>query len=213
MKKKKSFILLLTFFAAFTGSFLAQENKDNNELYVEPYERAYSPGNMYFNAGVNLFYGSYNQSLSWSNYNYSSSIPVVASLEYGFTDLLSFGGYMGFRSYGWSYTIYSNKYDYSNRLFNIGVRGSFHYLPLLNEHLDLGFDERHFDFYATLMLGARILTESVTEPNLRTTDTSSRGFFGGALGFRYMFNNTFGAYVEGGRSSLGRLNIGLTIKI
>lgn len=207
-------ILLLTLILAFGCSTLnAQEETDSYK--ADPFERAYSPGDIYFNAGVNFLFRNYAPSVFnfWNNYNYRTTPPIVASLEVGVNEYLSFGGYAGFHSYGWDYRTSLGDYDYAYKNFGYGVRGSFHYLYLINDLLDLELDEKHFDFYATVMIGLNTRSETRKEPGLTTTDLRTDGFFGTLLGFRYMFNNTFGVYLEGGRGSLGYGNIGLTIKL
>lgn len=208
---KKIFTVFIAFLFI-THFFYAQEEEESYK--ADPFERAYSPGNVYFNAGVNFLFRNYSPSVFnfWNNYNYRTTLPVLASLEVGINEYLSFGGYIGFHSYGWDYRTSVGSYDYAYRRFGYGVRGSFHYLYLINDLLDLELDEKHIDLYATIMIGLNTRSETRKEPGLTTTDVRTNGSFGTLLGFRYMFNNTFGAYLEGGRGSLGFANIGLTLK-
>lgn len=205
------FIVLLIFAL---GVKLTSAQDETENYKADPFERAYSPGNTYINAGVNFLFKNYSPNVFnfWSNYNYRTTLPIVASLEFGFNEYLSFGGYAGFHSYGWDYRTTDGIYDYAYRSFGYGVRGSFHYLHLVNDLLELELDEKHFDLYASIMIGLNTRSETRKEPGLTTTDVRTNGSFGTLLGFRYMFNNTFGAYLEGGRGSLGFANIGLTLK-
>ncbi|MEX2485031.1 MAG: hypothetical protein WED10_10740 [Brumimicrobium sp.] len=177
--------------------------------------QAYTSRNVYLNAGVSFLFDPYRPSTFgyWSNYNYSFTPPVTASLEVGISDLFSVGGYASHRSYGWDYTTAAGKYKYTNRRMSFGGRFSFHYLALANEILGIGMDEEKLDFYVTGIVGVNVHTRSDIEPDFRKTDTDLRPFFGPILGFRYMFNNNFGAYLESGRGSLGYANIGLTLKL
>lgn len=195
------------------SSLHGQENVDQ-KTGMDPFERAYSPQSNYFNIGMNFLYNDFRPTVLglWNNYNYRFLPPVVASFEHGFHEHFSAGVYAGFRSYGWDYRTNAGDYDYSFRRLNLGVRGSFHYVHLLNEIIDLGLEEDHFDFYATLLLGVVIVSESRTEPSLRETEVNSGAFSGTLLGFRYMFNDNFGLYLEGGWGSLGFANIGVTLK-
>jgi hypothetical protein len=195
--------------------FVFCQDAEDKKTGLDPFERAYSPGKNYFNVGMNFLYNDFRPNVLglWSNYNYRFGLPpLVASLEHGFHEHFSAGVYAGFRSYGWDYRTAAGSYDYSFRRFNFGVRGSFHYVHLLNEIIDLGLEEDHFDFYATLLIGVSLISESVTEPSLRETNVNTGAFVGTLLGFRYMFNNNFGAYLEGGWGSLGFANIGITLK-
>lgn len=205
--------IIFTFFIVISA-FAFSQDAENKKTGLDPFERAYSPGNNYFNIGMNFLYNDFRPSVAslWSNYRYRFLPPIVASLEHGFHEHFSAGAYAGFRSYGWSYRTGAGNYDYGFRRFNVGVRGSLHYVHLLNEIIDLGIDEDHFDFYATLLVGVSFISESVTEPSFRETNFDSGAFIGTLLGFRYMFNNNFGAYLEGGWGSLGFANIGITLK-
>lgn len=192
---------------------ISHSQEDNNE--VDPFERAFSPNNSYINLGVNFFARNYAPSVGWfwNNYNYRSIPPIVASYEYGFHEYMSVGGYLGVHSYGWEYRLASGVYDYDYRRTSFGPRFSFHYVPLANEIADLGIDEEKFDFYATISGSINITKETVTEPTVRRTERTPGFTIGTILGFRYMFNNNIGVYVEGGRGSLGFANFGLTIKV
>jgi hypothetical protein len=204
--------LVTIILVSFIYNAIGQEGGEKTGM--DPFERAYSPKSNYFNVGVNFLYNDFSPLVLglWSNYNYRTLPPVIASLEHGFNEYFSAGVYAGYRSYGWDYNTTVGNYDYSFRRFNFGVRGSLHYVHFLNEILDLGLEEDHFDFYATLLLGASVISESVSEPSLRRKSYDTGAFIGTLLGFRYMFNNNFGAYLEGGRGSLGFANIGITLK-
>lgn len=209
----------LTLISLLITTFLSAQDTEESggyDGYVSPENRAYSPGNLYINGGVNFFYGRLApRAVSWwAGYEYSSTPPLLLSAEFGFDEQFSIGGFLGYRRYGWSYRDGLNRdYDYNYNMTAFGVRGSFHYVPLANEHFDIGLEEDHFDFYVTLFMGFRLTSESITRPDLRETNTDVRFILGPVLGFRYMFNDTFGAYIEGGRGSLGYGNLGLTIKI
>lgn len=208
----KKIVLFLAILGLGWFNLNSQEEQDDK---VDPFQRAFSPNNSYLNLGVNFFARNYSPNVGWfwNNYNYRSIPPIVASYEYGFHEYMSLGGFIGVHSYGWEYRIASGVYDYDFRRTSFGPRFSFHYVPLANEIADLGIDEEKFDFYATISGAINITREVRTEPTLKSTERTPSFSIGTILGFRYMFNNNFGVYIEGGRGSLGFANFGLTIKI
>ena len=59
--------------------------------------------------------------------------PLTAALEFGVHENFSVGPYVGYAS--WNYNSFG--LDYGWNFLAVGARGSFHYVPVLNEALDL----------------------------------------------------------------------------
>jgi hypothetical protein len=153
-------------------------------------------------------------------HGYSRSIPNFnVGFDYGITDAISLGGYMGFSSATYEYTMWRNcgggNYAYYNdeyrwRFFILGVRGAYHFDKLIQvENLDV---------YAGLFLGNSFATYSYTTNDpckpKGTIGTNTYGgpVFDGFLGARYRFNDKFGVFCEVGYY-LGFVNLGLNIKL
>jgi len=167
---------------------------------------AYAEGNKIFQAGITFGYYGYGYVGSRSGV----TIPLTASLEYGINDYLSVGPYVGFAS--WGYTGYNN-YKYSWTYISFGGRGSFHYVPLLNEVFETDLDESKYDFYITVLLGAELRhykSNDVYYDNFY--GNSTKIIFGPVAGFKYYFSNAFGVYFEGGRGAFGYGTLGVSLK-
>jgi hypothetical protein len=129
------------------------------------------------------------------------TLPTTASFELGLHEYVSAGAYLGFAS--WNYSTIDNRFN----VFVAGVKGSFHYLPLINEALDFGLEESDWDFYFTLMFGLQSYSwknDFINAGDLNTTELA----LSGVLGFRYLFNQNWGIYFEGGRGAIGYLTVG-----
>lgn len=171
---------------------------------------AYNKGDKIFMAGISFGYYSYGLGGGRS----VGVPPLTAALEFGLHENFSVGPYVGYAS--WNYRNFG--LNYGSSLLAVGARGSFHYVPLLNEALDLSLDEEKLDFYVTLILGLQFRSY--------TGDDGFRGFlgdgyndnsvglqFGPVLGFKYKFNDKFGVYFEGGRGAYGYGTLGLAIHL
>jgi hypothetical protein len=108
-------------------------------------------------------------------YGYGWGIPpVIASFEMGIVDgildkaAIGVGGYAGFSSASWLGNSYFN--------FHFGVKGAFHY-PFVD----------NLDTYAGILTGYTI------------SDLASYGLdWGGFVGLRYYFSDSFGVNAEAG---------------
>jgi hypothetical protein len=206
MKKTLSTLFLLCVML-FSGSAFAQGG-------------AYQKGDKLFNAGFS--FGAYNYKIDGTRS--TGFIPVSASLEFGVHESISVGPYIGYGS--WEY-YYSDKVDgwgqsYSYTaitkasFLSLGGRASWHYLPLLNNELDLNLNESKFDFYATVLAGIEFRNSNSSysgymgEGSLRGSSTHFAP--GVVLGFKYLFTDKIGAYLETGRGALGYGTLGITAK-
>jgi hypothetical protein len=198
---RKIFTLALLIF---TTSFAFAQNDQE----VSSGNAAYAKGDKIFQAGIG--FGSFNYGHAGTK---SVGLPpLTASVELGIHDHISVGPYLGYGSWKYSQTFYGNKFNYSWNYLSVGVRGSFHYLPFLNEGLELGLDEEKFDFYASLALGlekAKLKSDGEDE---FYGESSATGFrLAPVLGFKYRFNEKFGTYLELGRGVLSVGSIGVSV--
>jgi len=182
--------------------------------------QSFKNGQVDLNLGIglgNTFIGS----------GYSTTVPALSlAVDYGITDAISIGGYLGYTKAKWEYSgtgfcnngngvgnflyAFTDTYTWSYTI--IGVRGAYHFTSLVkNDNLDL---------YAGLMLGDNIASStfsSVTTPFCDKHDVvfsgqSYGGFIlSGFLGARYRFNDHVGIFGELGYG-IAVLNIGLNYK-
>jgi hypothetical protein len=165
---------------------------------------AYEKGDKIFLAGIT--FGSY-------GYGFVGTRgigvpPLTAALELGIHENFSVGPYVGYASYNYDWI----GFDYSYNFLSVGARGSFHYVPLLNEALDLSLDEEKLDFYVSLLMGLEFQTFSGESNGTNVNfDNDTEFIFAPVLGFKYKFNDKFGVYFEGGRGAFGYGTIGVAV--
>ncbi|MGK7393240.1 MAG: hypothetical protein ACNS62_01665 [Candidatus Cyclobacteriaceae bacterium M3_2C_046] len=196
---KKLFISVCLSILVF--NLMAQDNQPVAE------NLAYQKGDNILQAGVTFGYYGYGFAGSRS----LSVPPLTGSLEFGVNEYFSVGPYVGFAS--WNYDWFAVG-DYSYNILSLGARGSFHYLPLLNEALDTDFDLEKLDFYVSLLIGLEFQNFSSSVegfPESYGNDTDFR--FGPFVGFRYKFNPNFGVYLEGGANAFGYGTIGVSFHL
>jgi hypothetical protein len=197
--KKNLFTLILLCSLLFTGSAFAQGG-------------AYQKGDKLFNAGVS--FGAYNHKIDGSRS--TGFIPVSASLEFGVHESISVGPYIGYGSWAYSSSYWGYNFTTKASALALGGRASYHYLPFLNEELGLNLNEAKFDFYATGLLGIEFRNASVYSGDgsgSSSSSISSTHFVPGVvLGFKYLFTDKVGAYLETGRGALGYGTLGITAK-
>ncbi|MFA5670299.1 MAG: hypothetical protein WC967_13740 [Balneolaceae bacterium] len=130
------------------------------------------------------------------NLSGTGGIPINISVDYGYDDNFTYGGYLGYlgssTNTGWGTWKYTN--------FILGARGTYHH--------QLAED---FDTYGGLILGYNVATVKWDGPG---TNRSSAGgmvaqpFVGG----RYHFNENVGAYAELG-FGIAILQFGVTYRM
>lgn len=181
---------------------------------AETRAQAYRQDQVYLNAGVSFAFDWFRPTVGnfWNDYNYSFTPPIIVSVEKGLSEYFSAGVYGTHRSYGWDYRVSGFRHEDRYTRMSFGGRVSFHYVDLLNEHLDLGLPAEEIDLYITGILGFNTYKESITRPSYRETNRDVDFFIGPVLGARYFFTNNFGLYLEAGRGSLGLANGGITLK-
>ncbi|MFW6290069.1 MAG: hypothetical protein ACOC0R_03790 [Mariniphaga sp.] len=172
-------------------------------------QEAYEEGDIILNAGITL--GGY-------GYGYlgdrNFTIPITLSGEYGVHEYFSVGAMLGYARYSWDYSGYWGGWEYSATFISFGARGSFHYLPLANEYLDLDIDSEKFDFYLSLFVGLENTSWKYDEAgddffDYNENDTDIR--IGTFAGFKYMVNENFGLFLEGGPHAFGYLTLGASL--
>lgn len=168
---------------------------------------AYAKGSKILNAGVSFGYFGYGYFGTRSGLN----IPLNASLEYGFTDVISAGPYLGYARWSYQYNDGFGETKYAWTFVSAGAKGSFHYTNLLNDLIDADLDEEKIDLYFSLLLGLEFRSyKDNSGYDYYANNTVVQ--FGPNAGVRYLFNKNLGVYVEGGRGNFGWLNLGITAK-
>ena len=134
---------------------------------------------------------------SVSSYLNYYSLPVIANLEVGFSDIISGGGFVGFRIWGC---------NGCNTQLNpvLGIRASGHLFPILREFgVDVDVPEKA-DVYLTILSGYE-----VDNNNLSPNDFIwPRPVIGG----KWYFVDAFGAWAEVGYGAVAYANIGLVFR-
>lgn len=196
----KNLFILTSLFTLLSFTAMAQ-----NTVRVETNDGlAYQEGDKIFLAGISFGYYGY-------GFVGSRSVnvpPINAALEFGIHENFSVGPYIGYASWGYNWT---NTYDYNWSFLSVGARGSFHYVPLVNEALDLNLDEEKLDFYVTLIIGLEFQSFDGDAFGGYNYANDTDFIFGPVLGFKYKFNDKIGAYFEGGRGAFGYGTIGVAV--
>ncbi|MFP4091036.1 MAG: hypothetical protein ACLFUB_03130 [Cyclobacteriaceae bacterium] len=190
-------LFFLLSFSAFAQSTVRVGSSGGGDL-------AYEEGDKIFQAGIS--FGTYGYGYNYF-YDRGFALPLNASLELGLHENFSVGPYVAFARWG-----FNDIDNYNFSVFGAGARGSFHYLPLVDEALDLGLDLNKLDFYVTAFLG--IESRQWSYPSNFTRDRRSGQTFlrlNAILGFRYKFDDKFGVYFEGGRGAIGYSTLGVSV--
>ena len=174
MRKTRLFVLSLAALVLMSAGAHAQDVK----------------GKTFFNAGVGI--GTF-------GLNGSGGVPVVVSVEHGFTNAISAGVVAGFVNT-------KIRQDYRYGYYLVGAKGSYHFNELLklnNEQLDV------YGGLSLYYLGYRATYKGFDG----TTEYKATGGgvdFGIHAGARYMFAGNVGAFAELGYG-LSPLQLGLSI--
>lgn len=177
---------------------------------------AFAYGDTYIGIGASFgyfnFYGQYA----------SASIPVVITAEYGLKKYVSLGGFLGIQSYTYENFYHDGippytkvYYSYNCSAVSLGLKGSFHVFPYINDRYDARVDDSQMDAYITAVLGSSFhsynetTSTGFTDYNRRT----SRLVFGPSLGFRYMVTPRVGAFIELGVGAFGLSTAGVVFDL
>ncbi len=194
--KKLTLLLIILLAASLTFA--------QNTVSLDPSgDRAYEEGDKIFQVGIG--FGRAAGGYGFGSYGFG--LPVLASLEFGLHEYFSVGPYAAFARYNFNYA--GARTGLHATYFSVGARGSFHYVPLINDALDLDIDESKIDLYVTALLGLE--TYSVDYDDIPGASGSTSGLdFGTVIGGRYMFGDNLGVYSELGYGALSVFTIGLS---
>ena len=168
---------------------------------------AYEQGDKIFQVGLGLGRTVRSYNYGWAGGYYGVGAALNAAAEFGIHEYFSVGVYGGFGRYG--FRVIEN---YSINAIALGVRGSFHYVALANEALDLGMNEEKLDLYVSVLLGGEIISTTYANEFNRFND----GFFidfGTVLGGRYLLNDRLAVFTELGYGSLSAWTIGVSFHL
>lgn len=168
-------VLLLSLFTIVTIAFSAQKTQ----------AQAYEQGSLVGNLGIGLGGGL--------------GLPVSVSVDYGFKEKISLGGFAGFATTTEDLGFFKVNYTY----ILVGARAAY--------HLDLGVD--NLDTYGGLMLGYNAASVGFEpDPGPPFNNITAGGvILGGFAGARYGFTDNIGAFAELGYG-VGTATLGLTYK-
>lgn len=166
----------------------------------------FNKGSILINGGIGFGLPSYYGTIS------GFGVPLHLNLDYGMSDYVSVGPQIGYARYHYDY--FFDQYEYTYTFTRFGARGSFHYLPLLQELDLIDIEEEKFDFYLNLNAGIESVSFNSNFSSQTFDDKiDSRFYFGPSLGFRYYPTSKIGCYLETGGGQNAWANIGVTFKL
>jgi hypothetical protein len=168
-------VLLLSLFTIVTIAFSAQKTQ----------AQEYEQGSLVANVGVGLGGGL--------------GLPISASVDYGFKEKISLGGFVGFSTTNEDLGFFKVNYTY----ILVGARAGYHF--------DLGVDK--LDPYVGALLGYNAASVGFEpDPGPPFNNITAGGvIFGGFAGARYYITDNIGAFAELGYG-LGTATIGVAYK-
>lgn len=168
-------VLLLSLFTIATIAFSAQKTQ----------AQEYEQGSLVANVGIGLGGGL--------------GLPISASVDYGFKEKISLGGFVGFSTTNEDLGFFKVNYTY----ILVGARAGYHF--------DLGVDK--LDPYAGVLLGYNAASVGFEpDPGPPFNNITAGGvIFGGFAGARYYITDNIGAFAELGYG-LGTATIGVAYK-
>ena len=171
---------------------------------------AYEEGDKIFQVGLGLgrAIGGYN----WA-YGGGLGASLNAAFEVGIHEYFSVGAYGAFGrySYGFRRLGVGNDEDYTLTAVAAGVRGSFHYLTLLNEAFDTNIDEEKLDLYVSVLLGLEFFSSNISDDFVNYSSTVFDG--GAVLGGRYKFSPRMAVFTELGYAGLSVWTLGVSFHL
>lgn len=167
-------------------------------------EDSFRGNSQFLQPGISLGYYGYGFTGSRTGF----SIPLSLVYEKDFGNNLSGGGFAGYARYAYQGT---SDYKYSWTFMNFGIRASYHYIPFLNDALDMDIDSEKYDFYLTLMLFFENRSFNATDDYYEGRyDNKTTGGLGSVAGFRYHLSDSWSLFFEGGRGTFGYGTFGVT---
>lgn len=176
-------------------------------ILAQSQDNAYQKGDKLLNIGTSLGYYGYGYFGNKSGF----TLPVNASFEYGITDQVSVGPYVGYARWSYEYNVGAGNTKYSWSFLAVGARGTFHYTELLNELTGGDINEEKIDLYVSILMGLEFRSyKDDSGYDYYSNDTVLK--LGPNVGVRYLLSKNIGVYAEGGRGSFGWLNFGFSAK-
>lgn len=213
MNKKNMYTALIAFLCSTFISF----GSGNFNMNQTDSKLAYDKGNKIISAGLNFVYFQPNKGRTFNNV-VENSIPLNLNFEYGASEYLGIGIFLGYTN--WIYEDFDGYFSYNWHFVSFGILGSLHYAPLLNEHLATEINVEKWDIYLSLYLGVK--HHIVNNPDFEDIPEESKEdfeeenyttpLFGPVFGCRYYFSNQFSAFLEAGRGLYGAFNLGISFK-
>jgi hypothetical protein len=163
---------------------------------------AYGQGNFEKGANVLSLGLGFGSSLG-GGYSYGSQTPGISvQFEHGMWEVggpgvISLGGYLGYKSFGYDYSIYNQTWKYTI----VGLRSAYHYNGIRSED---------WDVFGGAMLSFNILSYDDNDPGF-DYNASSGLFFTVYVGGRYYFTPSVAAFAELGYG-ISYLNLGVAFK-
>lgn len=175
MKKSLKFLCVIAL--VFSASFASAQAR-------------YDKGDVLLNAGIGL------------GYYFAGGVPLLASVEFAVSDVITVGPYLGYTSYNYGFS--GSRWRYT--FLDIGARASYHFSELFeirNEKVDI---------YGGAFLG--FVVSSYSGDNFSGYNDPYAGGvrLGIHAGARYFFSEKVAGYGELGYG-LAPLSLGLTFKL
>ena len=130
-------------------------------------------------------------------------LPLSASYEYGVTDKISVGPFVGYASKSFPGGAFLGDYKFTYTLF--GARGNYHF-----------YNEGKIDAYGGVVVGYNSATISYSNGTPAfpgyVAPTAGGTVFGGQVGARYYLTDSIGAFAELGYG-IGYFTVGLAYKL
>lgn len=192
---KRTYLLAATLLLL-TSTAFAQHRGQN---------RIYEPQTVIINLGAGLFSYDYGPS-GLKNETENPMMPgALTSLEYGLMEGLSFGGFFGYGK--WNYTTpLVNSTIYESEVMTYGGKLTLHYLGLMNKLAGYMVDEYTFDLYLSAYAGMEnqiFSSSSLAESNFKFYPTA---------GIKANINYNVGGYLEIGKTPMGYVSAGLSLR-
>ena len=169
-------------------------------------QSAYQKEDLTLAAGLGFGVPSYYGSVS------GFGIPLHAHFEYGFHEYISAGPQLGYARYSYDYLF--DQYDYTYTFTQVGIRGAFHYLPLLEEMGLTDLDTEKMDFYLLLNMGLEWARFKADFPSSSLSDaTDNRFYLGPSLGFKYFLSQRMAGYLETGTGQNAWARFGVAVRL
>jgi len=197
----------------------------------------YSSSSQLISAGVSAgMYGRYYHNFADLDLTKSAIPPISLQYEMGLGEgsglgdlasAITYGVFVGFTSQNFHRTIESvvTPYEVNKRYtyFWAGIVGSFHFIEVLNNQLDMTLDSKKLDMYVSIKSGLvyqRYTSNYDGDPlaidaqngTIKININEKLFYLAPVIGARYYFTDNIAAFGEIGRANLSYMTVGLTMK-